>query len=233
MYTEERHGTPVKHGRDKVIGGHEDNVIYASTLAHIGDGYNYHHFGLIASPNHHSADAVASLVPTVTWYKNRIYGILATMHRMAQQQQINPANRGFVDKYLSSTAMTKVERLLRATRSATSMIINPQLKRIAEEFRALEEHDLCGEFEKLYQFYELDDVQSVLLITRGRRIERYIFPLLYLLLKRHLDILRLASCNVPDEYDFDAMSKSLFTIFQAVDDRIQSLEERDLCLVQK
>jgi len=52
----------------------------------------------------------------------------------------------------------------------------------------------------------------------------YVYPLLFLLLKRHYDIMRLASKHILIEYEWDVMNISLATVFQAIDERTKNLE---------
>ncbi|KAJ7057598.1 hypothetical protein C8F01DRAFT_1306379 [Mycena amicta] len=127
--------------------------------------------------------------PTVTWYKNRIYKILHSMNTIVQHAL--PANIQAVDIYFGGVGIRRVEHLLRSTRSAPSNILDDlKLKEVSETFRNQEEKKLKARLEKL--LYDLDAAPTIQLITGMRRIERYIYPLLYLLLKRHFDILRIA-----------------------------------------
>ncbi|KAJ7694315.1 hypothetical protein B0H14DRAFT_3660348 [Mycena olivaceomarginata] len=154
--------------------------------------------------------------PTVTWYKNRIYNILYAMSSLLKR--LHPANTQFADKYFAGPGIRRVERLLRSTQSAPSKVFNDEhLKHIAEEFRMREEEKLKMKLEGL--LYELDDSATIRGITGHRRIERYIFPLLHLLLGRHLDILRIACIHVLDEAEFSAMKSSLSAVFAAVEER--------------
>ncbi|KAJ7347472.1 hypothetical protein DFH08DRAFT_699735 [Mycena albidolilacea] len=159
--------------------------------------------------------------PTVTWYKNRIYNILYSMNSLLKL--IHPANAQFADKYFAGPGIRRVERLLRSAQSAPSKVFNDEhLKHIAEEFRTREEDKLETKLEGL--LYELDDSATIRGITGHRRIERYIFPLLYLLLGCHLDILQIACIHVLDEAEFNAMKSALSAVFAAVEERINSLE---------
>jgi hypothetical protein len=55
-------------------------------------------------------------------------------------------------------------------------------------------------------------------------LPKYVYPLLYHLLKRHFDIMRLACVHILDSDEFTGMSGSLAIIFQAVDERTTTLE---------
>ncbi|KAJ7140785.1 hypothetical protein C8R44DRAFT_237363 [Mycena epipterygia] len=158
---------------------------------------------------------------TVTRYKNRIYKILAAM--MSLLRHVKPANIQAVDTYLGGLELRRVELLLRSTRSAESTAYNdPRLTRIADTFEDTESEKLATQLKGL--LYELDDTTTLRLITGTRRIERYVYPLIFHLLKHHFEILRLACIHVLDESEFDLMTKSLATVFEAVDERTRNLE---------
>ncbi|KAF7364190.1 Protein kinase domain-containing protein [Mycena sanguinolenta] len=159
--------------------------------------------------------------PTVTWYKNRIRNILYAMNNL--MLRIHPANTDFANTYFAGQGISQAERLLRSTRSAPSRAYeDPHLRRLAEQFQYMEEEKLKTKLEEL--LYYLDDTATIRGITGQRRIERYIFPILYLLLRRHLDILHLATVHILFEAEFTAMASSLSTLFTVVDERLDTLE---------
>lgn len=55
------------------------------------------------------------------------------------------------------------------------------------------------------------------------------YPLVFQLLKRHYDIMRLAAVHVLDAAEWDVMSTSLATVFKAVDERTTNLEGMCMC----
>lgn len=56
------------------------------------------------------------------------------------------------------------------------------------------------------------------------RRSQYVFPLLYLLLKRHLKVMKLACQHVLDAEELATLNESLVSVLLTVDDRIQNLE---------
>ncbi|KAF8069901.1 hypothetical protein FPV67DRAFT_1413425 [Lyophyllum atratum] len=62
------------------------------------------------------------------------------------------------------------------------------------------------------------------LMTGAGRIERYVFPLIYLLLRRHLKVMTLACNHVLDTEEFVTLNDSLVSILLAIDYRIQNVE---------
>jgi hypothetical protein len=59
---------------------------------------------------------------------------------------------------------------------------------------------------------------------------KYIYPLLFWLLKRHYDIMRLEHIHILDESEWDVMSTSLFTVFKAIAERAGNLEGIYVCI---
>ncbi|KAJ6561062.1 hypothetical protein DFH09DRAFT_1160351 [Mycena vulgaris] len=158
---------------------------------------------------------------SVTWYKNRIYKILAGM--LSLVKGIKPANVNAANMYLRGLAMQRVELLLRSTRSAPGTAYqDPQLKRFTDAFQNMEEEKLKQQLNGLS--YVVDDIATVRLITGPRRIDRYVYPLLFGLLKRHYDIMRLAQIHILDESEWVVMNKSLAAVFEVVAERARTLE---------
>ncbi|KAJ7617951.1 hypothetical protein FB45DRAFT_932998 [Roridomyces roridus] len=158
---------------------------------------------------------------TVTWYKNRIYVLLNAM--LSLVRRVKSGNRQAADKYLYGSAMARVELLLRSTRSAPETAYDDlRLTKVADDFQEAEEKKLKDKLEGLV--YELDDVDTIRLLTGPRRIERYLFPLLHLLLRRHYDIIRLAHLHILHDSEWDVMSASLTAVFKAVDERVANIE---------
>ncbi|KAJ7048859.1 hypothetical protein C8F01DRAFT_1037536 [Mycena amicta] len=170
-----------------------------------------------------TAFSAAGWHPIVTWYKNRIYKLLRAINNLVPQ--VLPANRNHAESYYNQSPINQIELLLRSTRSASNEVLNdPNLVHLAQEFQDAEEVKLKARLETL--LYQVDDWTAIALLTRRRRrrIEQYVYPLLYLLLKRHIDILRLACIHTLKEAEFIGMFSSLATVFTAVEDHIKVLE---------
>ncbi|KAJ7844865.1 hypothetical protein B0H14DRAFT_2358343 [Mycena olivaceomarginata] len=158
---------------------------------------------------------------SVTWYKNQIYHILAAM--MNLNEHVKPPNLQAVDRYLAGPEMQRVELLLRSTNSAKGLACKDlRLRDITNQFQDTEVAKFQTGLQELQ--YELDDVATIPLITGTQQAERYIYPLLYQLLKRHFDILRLACVHILDESEFNMIRTSLAVIFKAVDQWTKDLE---------
>ncbi|KAF9553901.1 hypothetical protein CPC08DRAFT_767164 [Agrocybe pediades] len=158
---------------------------------------------------------------SVTQYKNKIYSLVQTMFRTLEH--VLPANRWIVDEYLAHETFWQIELLLRSTRSIKGNIAyDTNLSRITDSYASLEETMLR---EKLERFsYELDSPMTVSLITGGGRIERYIFPMIYLLLQHHMKVMLVACEHILDPREMHAHTRSFVSLFENVDYRIQNLE---------
>lgn len=119
------------------------------------------------------------------------------------------------------------------------MLSDSDLVRYTEMYTAEEEKRLEMNLEDVG--YELDTTATVSLVTGEGRIERvsfytpakclsltiarqFVYPLIYLLLKRHLRVLTLACKHVLDAEEFLSLNESLVSVLLAVDARIQNLE---------
>ncbi|GLB44990.1 hypothetical protein LshimejAT787_1900680 [Lyophyllum shimeji] len=128
-----------------------------------------------------------------------------------------------VDEYLFHSSFWRIELLLRSTRSVGSKVLSdPDLAKTTESYETTEEERLDANLRDVN--YELDTPDTVSLITGAGRIERYVFPLIYLLLRRHLLVMRLACKHVVDTEEFVSLNDSLVSILLAIDHRIQNLE---------
>ncbi|KAJ7744673.1 hypothetical protein B0H16DRAFT_1559793 [Mycena metata] len=176
------------------------------------------HFTRLRPPNrsllHWFAFWAAGWQLTVTWYRYRIYSILVVMLRTLHH--VKPANIQAANTYMDGQ-IYNVELLLRTTRRT-----EPD----SMEFHKLEEDKLKTPLDRLR--YNLDNKDTLQLVTGSqssgpRRIEVHIYPLLYLVLLRHLAIMQLACVHNLHADEFSIMSTSLGTIFSAVNDRMEKL----------
>ncbi|KAF9546118.1 hypothetical protein CPC08DRAFT_675601 [Agrocybe pediades] len=158
---------------------------------------------------------------SVTHYKNKIYGLVQMMSRTLEH--VLPANRWIVDRYLDDGTFREIELLLRSTRSIKGNIAyDTNLSRITDSYSSLEERMLREKLEKIS--YELDSPTTVSLITGGGRIERYIFPLIYLLLQHHLKVMLVACRHVLDSREMQTHTRSFVSLLENVKYRIHNLE---------
>ncbi|KAF9441858.1 hypothetical protein P691DRAFT_682710, partial [Macrolepiota fuliginosa MF-IS2] len=155
-------------------------------------------------------------------YKNKIFLILQEMIRL--REKVLPANTYYVDTYIGHHTLSGVEFVLRPTQTASVYSygrVCSDLISLTEAYTGAEEERLRKSLEKIG--YEVDSTATVTLITGRGRIERYLFPLLYLILRRHLEVFHYAKRHVVDSEEFSHMSSTLMSIFSVVDERIESL----------
>ncbi|KAF5375182.1 hypothetical protein D9758_000034 [Tetrapyrgos nigripes] len=144
---------------------------------------------------------------------------------LAEITQIKAENRVWAEEYMNDWGINRVDSLLRSLRAvnAVSGADDIKLKNFAQEYTVMEEQRLK---EKLEEFrYVIDEVETVSLITGPGRLERYILPLLYLILKRHLAITKLAKNHIFNSEEFWSMSETIWYLFKALDERIINLVE--------
>ncbi|EAU90989.2 hypothetical protein CC1G_02376 [Coprinopsis cinerea okayama7 len=158
---------------------------------------------------------------SISKYKAKIYELVRTMFEVLEH--VLPSNRRAIDEYLFHPSFWRIELLLRSTRSISSTIMSdPDLARVTEAYSSMEEERIEGNLREVG--YELDTPATVSLVTGEGRIERYVYPVLYLLLKRHLKVLKLACKHVLDPEELATLNESLVSVLLSVDYRIQNLE---------
>ncbi|KAK0475513.1 hypothetical protein IW261DRAFT_1340555, partial [Armillaria novae-zelandiae] len=157
---------------------------------------------------------------SIDQYKKRIHIILSTMY--STFPNVLPANREATCDYLQHDSIYQVDRLLRSTRDLPSNAREiSELRRLTEAYTQSEEARLQRNLADVS--YDIDAKSTVSLITGPGRIERYIYPLLYLLLKHQLRVVRLSTKFVLDPYEMSNMSSSLWNLFSVVGQRMQNL----------
>ncbi|KAK0466691.1 hypothetical protein IW261DRAFT_1683432, partial [Armillaria novae-zelandiae] len=159
---------------------------------------------------------------SVTRYKKMIRMILSAMYDAFPS--VLPANREAVATYLQDQVIYRVDTLLQSTRdvSSSSFESNLQLRKLTEEYTKLEESRIGATLADFQ--YEIDGRLTVSSITGPGRIElQYIYPVLYLLLRHQLRVVRLSTQLVLDPYEAWNMSTSLWHLFSVIDERIQNL----------
>ncbi|KAJ4490979.1 hypothetical protein J3R30DRAFT_3679188 [Lentinula aciculospora] len=148
-------------------------------------------------------------------YKSQIYGLLEQLIGLAQEVHVD--NRGFVDEYLTDSVFTDLERLLRATKSPNHMIIDdPKLRQYVDEEEKLE-HKLNA------IAYELRRPATVTLVTGPGRIERSLFPLIFLILKRHVQVMYHARAYILDRRELLNVKETFLALFTVVHERVEGL----------
>ncbi|KAG7087300.1 hypothetical protein E1B28_013278 [Marasmius oreades] len=154
----------------------------------------------------------------ITQYCIKIGDILDNMHLLLRHRVL-PVNRHTVNRYLDR--MRTLERVLATTLPCDEAPEGELALRISR-YTQNEEERMVHILQALD--YEIDGSDTIELITNRYQIERNFFPLVYLLLRRHLAVIRLACDVTLDIREMVTATSSLKTIFQAVKSRVSTLK---------
>ncbi|KAK7043094.1 hypothetical protein VNI00_008448 [Paramarasmius palmivorus] len=158
--------------------------------------------------------------PSIDQYKHHIYRLVQDMIKCARRTL--PENRRVVDQYLAHQNFDRIELLLRSTRSLShTFTADRYLSEAIDTYTNAEQKRLERALE--HMAYEIDTPEVVSLVTGPGRIERFIFPLVYLLLRRQRTIVDLATEHILDPDEFVTMTTTLMSVFEVLDDRIEGL----------
>ncbi|KAK0439655.1 hypothetical protein EV421DRAFT_1964931 [Armillaria borealis] len=159
---------------------------------------------------------------TLFQYYMRIRTLLQQMHTAAEQTL--PANRVFVDAFLGAFPFKDLDNLLSGFQEQIpyhgtwnwndwSMFlpyVQGEEKRLKDQLEAFQ--------------YSIDASDSLLLITGPGRLERFIFPLMYLLLERQYLIIKYCHSNVIHPGIFWSSLQSVDVIMDTVGVRVRDLQ---------
>ncbi|EED85032.1 predicted protein [Postia placenta Mad-698-R] len=153
---------------------------------------------------------------SATIYRDKIHEIFEKMFTM--RPHLHEANVLMVDSYLSAI-WTDICGL---TTSLEPFYATPQLLERFQSYIDAEEERVKKNLEAIK--YHIDDSTSLALVTGPGRIEKYLFPLIYLLLKHVYDVFRIGRKEiVNDRHNVDAYDNQ-WTINRAVHDRIDEMK---------
>ncbi|CAK5278372.1 unnamed protein product [Mycena citricolor] len=129
-----------------------------------------------------------------------------------------PENKSAANSYMDDVYYS----IWTVVSSLTSCNVNLALQSKFESYVEDEEARLKANLEAIK--YDIDADDTLELITGRGRIDRYVFPVIYLLLERHFEILRLCQTKVvhPDEL-WDA-ADTIVWVFDAIGARFRELE---------
>ncbi|KAL1937671.1 hypothetical protein VTO73DRAFT_12946 [Trametes versicolor] len=153
---------------------------------------------------------------TMTRYVIEIDSLLDKM--FAIKKHVLPANRRSVEQYLDviwspitelTTGFRRIER-------------NDVVEERFQPYVDAEENRLRDALQDIK--YDIDAADILQLVTGPGRVEKFLFPLLWLLLKRDFEILRLSRNVVLHRDELWDSASSLKWVFRAVSDRCTNLE---------
>ncbi|KAF9447895.1 hypothetical protein P691DRAFT_705894 [Macrolepiota fuliginosa MF-IS2] len=157
---------------------------------------------------------------SVSSYKNQIYLLIQQMHR--DMGDVKPDNKLLVDWYLDSDYFRTIEQLLRSTETVDeNERLDPELAKLIDSYVMEEERRLEQNLKGVE--YNIDSPATVSLITGPGRVERHVYPLLYLVLKHHARIVKTACHHVIDVDEMGYWEESLSSIVTIIKQRVESL----------
>ncbi|KAF4610197.1 hypothetical protein D9613_010367 [Agrocybe pediades] len=157
----------------------------------------------------------------LTYYYHKIYTTMIEMHESLEF--VHPANRSYVEIYLNYYYFLAIEGVLRSIKVLPDDARHePNLVEIAENIRNLQEQRLSANLNETS--FLLESPENVRLVAGLARAETWFLPLVYLLLQRHLVIIKLAERRVISEKELPAHSESFMHIFNVFEERSRNLE---------
>ncbi|KAK0487639.1 hypothetical protein IW261DRAFT_1448992 [Armillaria novae-zelandiae] len=115
-----------------------------------------------------------------------------------------------------------INKLLQSTRSPPSSAFeSEELRNLTKKFTEVDEDRLRANLESVQ--YDIYSEYIVSLVTGPGRIERYIYPMLYLLLRHHYGVLDLAAKETLHPEEIPDLTISLRNLFSVVNQRLENL----------
>ncbi|KAI9464116.1 hypothetical protein BJY52DRAFT_1166045 [Lactarius psammicola] len=162
--------------------------------------------------------AVAGYRASIIDYANKIEELFSKMEGI--RAEVLPPNRQFIDNYFTF-GWNFVHPL---TASVTSLLPEPSTDNMDRFKSYLEEEQARLTTNLKAVDYVIDGMDTLTLITGVGRIEKTVFPLIYLLMKRHYEIMRAMRSKVLDSRELWDGAGSLFYVNYAIRYRMNDLE---------
>ncbi|RPD69596.1 hypothetical protein L226DRAFT_575426 [Lentinus tigrinus ALCF2SS1-7] len=161
---------------------------------------------------------------TVQWYFRRIRKVIAGL--VVATKEAHPANRSIIAEFITSDYIHWVEAILSGLHDIDewdhtdweSDVMFLKFKDYVVEIERKIEHNLRG------VKYYLDEANTLSTVSGGGRPEKYIMPLIFLLLKRSLCIIQQARTVILNREELAVIRYSLSTLTDAIWDRVQTLQ---------
>lgn len=154
------------------------------------------------------------------YYHARIEQVLNSM--VYAQEDVLPANRRCIAMYLNSYVIDGIKRLVRSLAALGSEGSDLDLAQLTARRREAQEETLANKLNIVK--YEIDSKESIKLFGSGR-IENFLLPLLYLVIRRHLQIMKLASTVTLVERELESATQTIENILEGVSLRVGQLAE--------
>ncbi|KAG2132219.1 hypothetical protein BD769DRAFT_1449486 [Suillus cothurnatus] len=160
------------------------------------------------------------------YYHVRIEQVLNSM--VDAQADALPANRRCIAIYLNSYVIDGIKRLVRSLAELGSENSDLDLAQLTAQRRKAQEETLADKLNIVK--YEIDSKDSIKLFGSGR-IENFLLPLLYLVIRRHLQIMKLASTVILVERELESATQTIENILEGVYLRVDELAGASLSYV--
>ncbi|KAG8881280.1 hypothetical protein FRB98_004439 [Tulasnella sp. 332] len=148
-------------------------------------------------------------------YEKKIRSLIKQMREM--QNTVLDDNKDVVDNYLSNQ-LDYVEKLTTwGVDEKDKLLLN-----MVEAQRAKDEARITRNLEDIK--YEIDSSAAILAVCGPGRVERYLLPLLYALLKRHAQIIKLCKEYILDGRELELATASLAVVIEEVSNRVYDLK---------
>ncbi|KAL1665575.1 hypothetical protein GGF50DRAFT_87903 [Schizophyllum commune] len=159
------------------------------------------------------------------WYASLLEYRLKILHIMQVMYEVldtlHPANRSAVDLYLNHYAFRRVELLMRGLDTSRSCAD----RRVIERFRSYtEQEEERLETSLANVGYAIDDTFTLEIVKGPGRIERYIYPLVYLTLRHHLMLIQKGVSSLLDETVLTKATGTLLWLMNTVAERVLRLK---------
>ncbi|EGO19294.1 hypothetical protein SERLADRAFT_358650, partial [Serpula lacrymans var. lacrymans S7.9] len=158
---------------------------------------------------------------SITWeYSLRIGKIRQKMYHTLKD--VLPENKSITDQYLDSAPLGQIEMLCASIQRCDDDVVQDAL--LNEKIRPyMESEQKRIEANLKLITYNIDAANTVALVVGPGRIERYIFPLLYILLRHHLRMIKLACKGIFAQNEMVEAGWSLARVMTLVDERINNV----------
>ncbi|KAJ7216565.1 hypothetical protein GGX14DRAFT_696336 [Mycena pura] len=148
-------------------------------------------------------------------YANKINELLAKMFAIVSH--VKPENKSVVNHYLK----TVYQGVYTLVDSLNVCYINSTLQEKFQSYIEAEEARIRGNLETTK--YDIDSLDTLELITGDGRIDKYVLPVLYLLLERHLKIFHICRDHVIHPNELRDAADTTEYVFDAVNARLEVL----------
>lgn len=168
-------------------------------------------------------------------YKTKICGVINNMYD--SRKHLLPTNRAMVDMYLDSSIVQRVDLIVDPLEPFLTAL-DDNMKR--KSLRYAKEEERRMEANLKIMAYEIDAPSTLALVTGSGRIEKvsmfsnlrtsltnalkYLFPLLFLLLRHHSRIINVAAREILSREELVTAVNSIQLVLDMVEERVRTLQ---------